>query len=267
MSKLLFFDVDDTLLHHRGDISYIPNSTVRAIKELKQNGHMVAIASGRGTFQMTDIMGYLGIDKVVAFNGGEIVHKDEVIFRKPLHRGDIKRLIDGLNKDYKPFIITTKDELFYKDFLGLLWYKYFRKVKPIDNIKENAYMVRVNKFKYKRDRNREYYGLMIINNKFDDLYGYDNLFFKSWGERGFEITNKGVSKLTGITKMAEHLCVSMDDVIVFGDNYNDIEMLEGIKTSVAMGNAVDEAKDVASFTTKHIANDGIFYACKYFGLI
>ncbi|WP_163484259.1 HAD hydrolase family protein, partial [Klebsiella pneumoniae] len=36
--------------------------------------------------------------------------------------------------------------------------------------------------------------------------------------------------------------LSMQDVIAFGDNYNDLSMLEAVGTGVAMGNAVEEVK-------------------------
>ncbi|SQC88622.1 phosphatase [Klebsiella pneumoniae] len=36
--------------------------------------------------------------------------------------------------------------------------------------------------------------------------------------------------------------LSMQDVVAFGDNYNDLSMLEAAGTGVAMGNAVDEVK-------------------------
>jgi hydroxymethylpyrimidine pyrophosphatase-like HAD family hydrolase len=36
--------------------------------------------------------------------------------------------------------------------------------------------------------------------------------------------------------------LSMQDVVAFGDNYNDLSMLEAAGTGVAMGNAVEEVK-------------------------
>ncbi len=52
------------------------------------------------------------------------------------------------------------------------------------------------------------------------------------GDQGYEVYAKGVSKLSGIHLLADRLGIAMDDVYVFGDNYNDIHMLR-ISHSVA----------------------------------
>ncbi len=267
MSKIVFFDIDDTLIHHKKNRSYIPESTVEALNRLKENGHQLAIASGRGIFQMTEIANYLGIETIVGFNGHELISDGNIIKRTPLHKGDMDRLLRRLSKGRKPFILASEDRIYIKDFMGLLKRNYFDRINPIEKVEPNNYKMEISKFDLERDLNKDYYTLMIINSSFDDYEQYENLYFKSWGKKGYEIGNKDMSKLSGITEMAEYLGYSMDDVVVFGDNYNDIEMLSGVKNSVAMGNAVDAAKDVASFVTKHIEDDGIMHACKYFELI
>ena len=50
-------------------------------------------------------------------------------------------------------------------------------------------------------------------------------------------------------------------VIAFGDNENDLEMLEGAGIGVAMGNAKDEVKAKADFVCKSVENDGIYHYC------
>ncbi|NMS97445.1 HAD hydrolase family protein, partial [Klebsiella pneumoniae] len=40
-----------------------------------------------------------------------------------------------------------------------------------------------------------------------------------------------------------------------------------VKNSIAMGNSCEEIKDIASFVTEKSNEDGIEYACKYFGWI
>ncbi len=267
MSKLVFFDIDDTLIHHKKNRSYIPKSTVLALKKLKEKGHEIAIASGRGAFQMTEIANYLGIDKIVGFNGHELISEGKLIKRTALHRGDMDKLIKRLNNSKKPFILAAEDSVYLRDFMGVIKRFYFDRINPIEGVEADDYKMESRVFDYNRDMKKDYYSLMIINSSFSDYEQYENLYFKSWGNKGYEITNKGMSKLSGIKDMAEYLGYSMNDIVVFGDNYNDIEMLEGIKHSVAMGNAVKEAKRVASFITKHIEDDGIMHACQHFELI
>jgi hydroxymethylpyrimidine pyrophosphatase-like HAD family hydrolase len=63
--------------------------------------------------------------------------------------------------------------------------------------------------------------------------------------------------MVGIEKMIERLGITKDEVAAFGDGGNDIEMIESVGWGIAMGNACDELKRVAKFTTDDIDNDGL----------
>lgn len=63
----------------------------------------------------------------------------------------------------------------------------------------------------------------------------------SWHDQ-VDIARKGNSKGKRLTEYVESIGGSMKDVIAFGDNYNDISMLEAAGTGVAMGNADDAVK-------------------------
>ncbi|WFQ92310.1 HAD family hydrolase [Mycoplasma feriruminatoris] len=73
----------------------------------------------------------------------------------------------------------------------------------------------------------------------------------------YEFTNITATKGTAIKKMAEILNVDINDVVVFGDNMNDITMFEEIPNSVAVGNAVDEIKQKAKYITDTNINGGV----------
>lgn len=66
-----------------------------------------------------------------------------------------------------------------------------------------------------------------------------------------EIVNKKLIDLCGFDQ---------DEVAVFGDDYNDIEMLKGFKHSIAMGYACDEVKRCAGHITLGNDEEGIYYA-------
>ena len=63
----------------------------------------------------------------------------------------------------------------------------------------------------------------------------------SWQDQ-VDIARKGNSKGYRLTRWVESQGLSMKDVIAFGDNFNDISMLEAAGTGVAMGNADDAVK-------------------------
>ncbi|TDT37913.1 hypothetical protein CLV90_3745 [Maribacter spongiicola] len=71
-----------------------------------------------------------------------------------------------------------------------------------------------------------------------------------------EIAPKSVSKLSAIKLlMVNH--ESLVDIIAFGDNYNDIEMLENVGCGVAVANARAEVKAISNYITLENTADGV----------
>ena len=70
------------------------------------------------------------------------------------------------------------------------------------------------------------------------------------------IMNKKATKLNAIRLVAKKYGISINDVLAFGDDYNDIEMLKGCGTGVAVGNALDEVKQAADYVALSNEEDG-----------
>ncbi len=68
----------------------------------------------------------------------------------------------------------------------------------------------------------------------------------------------GVSKWSGLAELAESLNVDNGDVIVFGDNENDLEMIKGAGVGVVMGNAKEAIKSHANYVTTTNDEEGIY---------
>lgn len=68
--KIIFFDIDGTLLD---DDKKMPLTAEKAVFALKELGHEVAIATGRAPFMFKDIREQLEIDSYVSFNGQYVV--------------------------------------------------------------------------------------------------------------------------------------------------------------------------------------------------
>lgn len=72
-----------------------------------------------------------------------------------------------------------------------------------------------------------------------------------------QMMNKSVSKVTGILKIIDFYGINSSGMMVFGDDFNDLEMFKMSAYSVTMLNAVDELKDLASGITDSNDNDGV----------
>ena len=69
-----------------------------------------------------------------------------------------------------------------------------------------------------------------------------------------------MSKLTGVEAIRTALGLAEDEIAVFGDDLNDLPMLARYPVSVAMGNAVPEARAAASLVTRSCDEDGVAQA-------
>jgi len=72
-----------------------------------------------------------------------------------------------------------------------------------------------------------------------------------------QIMSKKASKEFGVSKLLEGFGIPNEEVIVFGDDHNDIGLFKTCGWSVAMGNAIKELKDIASNITESNDNDGV----------
>ena len=59
-----------------------------------------------------------------------------------------------------------------------------------------------------------------------------------------------------MTKLRELLGIAKEDTLVIGDNYNDRELFDGGDIKIAMGNAVDPLKEMATWVTDQNDRDG-----------
>ena len=82
-----------------------------------------------------------------------------------------------------------------------------------------------------------------------------------------ELIKYGVDKGKAVLKVVEHLGLTIEDTICFGDSRNDYEMLETCYHSVAMGNAVDELKKIATTVCETVQEDGVYHELKRLGII
>lgn len=77
-----------------------------------------------------------------------------------------------------------------------------------------------------------------------------NVYLTGRGDfRSIEIVDKRVNKKLAIDRLINLSGLNHHDVAVFGDDFNDMEMLKGFKHSIAMGNACDEVKSCAGYIT------------------
>lgn len=71
------------------------------------------------------------------------------------------------------------------------------------------------------------------------------------------IMSKQATKLNGIKTILKKLNISLDNVLAFGDDFNDIEMIQNCYCGVAMSNAIEQLKATADYITFSNDEDGV----------
>lgn len=82
-----------------------------------------------------------------------------------------------------------------------------------------------------------------------------------------EIISRRFDKGTGVLKVCEHLGISLEDSVGFGDSMNDKEMLEVAGLSVCMENGSEEMKKIADVICPSVTEDGIKKAFEKYHLM
>ena len=73
----------------------------------------------------------------------------------------------------------------------------------------------------------------------------------------FDIMPQGVSKASGLEPLLEALGITLDEVAVFGDAENDLEILRMVHHSVAVANATDEVLETARYRVGPVSEEGV----------
>jgi Cof subfamily protein (haloacid dehalogenase superfamily) len=256
LSKIVFFDIDGTLLDHEKNL---PLSTKKAIKLLKENGVYVAIATGRAPFMFEALRKELDIDSFVSFNGQYVVFENEVIFENPLNDKEIHRLFLHSQINNHPLIFmnehtmksTVNHDRFIEESMGSLKFTH--------PDKDSEFYL----------GNKIYQTLLFCEESEELLYttDYPNFEFIRWHPFSADVIPAGGSKAEGLRRMLDRLGFDIQDAYAFGDGLNDIEMLRAVGTGVAMGNAVGQAKAEAELVTRDVSDEGIWFGLKELKLI
>ena len=256
MTKILFFDVDGTLLNSRKEI---PVSAKKALYAARENGYEIAIATGRAPFMIQDILNELEIDSYVSFNGQYVVYKGNPIFTDGVAREQLDAIVHYDSAQNVNFVFLDEREMvanvagnpMIEGSLATLKYPYPR-VEADFYLKEPVYQT-----------------LVFIEGEKEVTYknAFPNVQFVWWHPFSCDILPKDGSKARGIQKFIEAAGVPMSETIAFGDGLNDVEMLSAVGLGVAMGNAHPEALAVADVVAPHVDDDGLYKVMKQLKII
>ncbi|MEG6616750.1 Cof-type HAD-IIB family hydrolase [Peptococcaceae bacterium 1198_IL3148] len=255
--SVIFFDIDGTLLNHD---KKLPATTETAIYKLKEQGHQVAIATGRAPFMFEDLRQQLAINTFVSYNGQYVVLNGEVVYKNPLPIPSLEKLTEVALGNGHPVVFMDHQDM-------------KANVPEHTYIRESFDTLKINRFpsydpNYYQGRPL-YQALLFCAEGEEKQYQrqFTDFNFVRWHPVSVDILPKGGSKARGIKMIVEKLGFPAERQYAFGDGPNDLEMLSAIKNSVAMGNADERIKSVAKYVTKSVEDNGIVHGLQMVGLL
>lgn len=274
MRNVVFFDIDGTLVTRN---NHVPKSTIQAINQLKANGTTPVLATGRAPVLIAEIAEKLEIDSYIAMNGQYVVHEGEVIYSNAISMDLVEEVVELAKERKDGIILCTADEMIVNSALSLInrgsWFTF---LKGVVGLIPNRMKVHLwNRMMKKVPEKEEYAGkeifMMNINANQEEEKEYEqrieHLTFTRANKMSMDVISKGISKATGAQEMMDALGVAHENTFAFGDGLNDLEMLQFVRTGVAMENGFEELKVTADFVTDSVFNNGIANGLKRLELI
>ena len=259
---VVFFDIDGTLWDEE---MVVPESTKKAIRKLQENGHKAFVCTGRAMGNVNDPQfDEIGFDGFVAACGNHVQMDGKILYERNMSYDEVKAIYDASRQYHMPIIYegTTYQWLDREGFDGDNYIDYIvQKLKDVaiyldecelDSIQANKFSALV----------KEYTNYDAIKESLQDTFD-----FMDHGDGIVEAVPTGTSKATGIKWLCDYLGVPVEETYALGDSINDLEMLQFVGHSIAMGNASQVAKDAAEYITTDIHDDGVLNGLKYYGLV
>lgn len=256
---LIALDLDGTLLT---DDKHISEKNKQAIAAAIHAGHVVVIATGRPHRASLAYYRELGLTTpMVNFNGALIHHPDDKKWdavHSPMPVRTARKIVDTCNKlDVKNIIAEVMDDVYIDRFDQYLL--------DLFHLEEEDDPIKVGSLKQALQDDPT--SLLIyphenqvasIRESLEKEHA-EIIEHRRWGApyHIIEIIRKGLSKAVGLQKISHYYDIPQKNIIAFGDEDNDLEMIEYAGAGVAMGNAIGPLKEIANYTTGSNMEDGI----------
>ena len=256
---LIALDLDGTLLTDKKEIS---TRTKQIIFSAMKAGHIVVIATGRPHRASINYYHELGMNTpMVNFNGALIHHpKDEKwgALHTPMPKQTALSVVDTC---YELDVYNVLAEIQDNVFLD----KYDEEIIDLFQNLGQTYPFTIGNLK---DELKEDPTSLLIHPKEEHVEQLRNhlsdhhaevIEHRKWGAPWniIEIIRKGLNKAVGLQKVAHYYNIPEERIIAFGDEDNDLEMIDYAGVGVAMGNAIDELKSIAKHVTDTNEEDGV----------
>jgi Cof subfamily protein (haloacid dehalogenase superfamily) len=240
-------DLDGTLLNDNKNIS---DYNLSILEKCRNKGIKIVIATARSEKSAERCIKLIKPDFMV-LNGGALVINcnGKIIYQKFISIKTSDKIINECIKYGNIGFITTETENgYYVNYKETAWHAdymhgiYYDFLKPL-SLKTYKITVELHNKKTAKEIEEKYSEINIV--KFYDM------------NDSFGIYHREAKKILAIKAIVKEENIGMEQIIAFGDDFNDIEMLKECGIGIAMKNGVDEIKEIAKCICESNNEDGV----------
>ena len=256
--KILFLDIDDTLLNRKKEVT--PDVDA-AIRKALGAGHRIVITTGRPLAGALPLIGRLGLPKqgcfVISYNGSLIwdLERSRAVYHQALEVTEARYILQkafeaGIHAHVydERFVIARADSEELRYYVNRIKIPFRLDPGLPDTLESGTDKVLLVEL---RDRAR-------LERFRDSLRewaeGRISIFFSC--DEYLEFVKEGISKGFAVKYLAGELGIPMENTVCAGDSENDIPMLKAAHTGCAMANATKAAKAAADYVTERDCDHG-----------
>ena len=256
---VVFFDIDGTLVDDETQI--IPQSTVRAVEKLAENGHIPVINTGRPFYHIDPRLRAMAFRGWVCGCGMEVRLGDRWLYRTKADPEVCRKTVDIVRACRANVLYEGSDGTLVLDGEFSSWDEGAKETERLR--KKGVRIVTL-------EEHPEFFKFITVDRADTDrkalvagLSQYYEIIDR--GNEMLEVMGRGCSKAGGMKILMEAL--GRQETLAIGDSTNDLPMFALADHTVCMGDGMEEVKAQAEFVTAPVLGDGIEKALLHYGLI
>lgn len=262
MIKILFSDLDGTLLYNNGNMTdIVSEKNTKAIEKLKKENIKFAIATSRSPYFLKKLSCFDGIFDTVAYNGNLIYCDGKILDQVAFTNEEIKRLnalLEADNDQNNIQYYSHDNNLIFYDSNFPLAQRFIQN--DLNYIQDWNKIIKepLNQYLDKYQNSICVLFCIVKNQKsaekvLSKLNNLPNIQTINTSERTFSITKGNRSKVSGIKKIADYYQISEHEIAVIGDSFNDLDMFDCFENSYCMAHAASEIQNRANQVVSSVA--------------
>jgi Cof subfamily protein (haloacid dehalogenase superfamily) len=257
--KVLFLDIDGTIIKPDDTID---KTTIQAIQQAQEKGIEVFLATGRPLHEIRELADELKVNSLIGYNGAFAIYQGKYLFQEPMKKESVTQFIDIAQNNQHELVLYTKDKNIFTDL-------------EVDCVKEFIVKFHLHKNEaYLPANDYDVLGMTLINLQSKDTALYkieDQIHLSQVNLEGmrhcYDVIRDKVNKGIAVQFVLEHLGLSKENAIAFGDGLNDKEMLMSVGEGFAMGNGHPDLFQYAKHKTTTVNNSGIYNGLRTLGIV